>query len=1184
MLVLAVMLSSAPDSKALDLIQHSRTLSRSARSAAYLIQLHALRDEVDDLAPLHRTFLRFISDRNSPPQVRALARLFAADVERAQGQLTQAVERIAPLGYLDTFQVVGSFDNEGKTGCDSRNGPEDSTTFQEHYTVKGREIAWHALKGNRWDGYVDLSNSVHSTRSAIAYAATTLEAAGERNALLALGTSGGYRLWVNGKQVSSSNQYHGPKPDQAKVRVALHRGSNQVLLKVCQDHGPLGFYLRREIDSPSGNSSTLTEALEREVKQRPNDPGMLGDYAVVLGYTRAYDESERRAVASAEKAAALQSSDARLQLIAAGLEDDDANLRRHYLEAAAGAEGSPAILEEAQLLLVRDELSQERPQAALALLRPILETVASNPLAQTLRVRIKEALDERPEALSLIEQALVTFPKSPQVVREAARFSRRFDRLNESEERLRWAIGLRFDDLNSRRALASELTDQAKISEAIDEWKALLKLEPTDNVARVHLAELLSANGKLDEAETFYRQALTLAPYDSELAERHGRAMFQSGKREPGLDSFRKALALKPQNPNLREAIRVLEGKAKVEENKIENLSESLREADGIEGEDAVVLVDSSLTDVQSNGLSSQFHQMAVRVYTARGVESWRTFPITYSPNREELHIIRAQVIRPDGSRSESFSENDRHINEPWSGMYYDAKAKIISFPGLSPGDTLELIYQLEDTSRENLLSDYWGQIEYVQSLYPKLHYRYEVTLPEARPIYWNASELPAWLSYRRSSSSSGLVRNQWTAHRIPKLVVEPLMPGWSEVSPLLHVSTYQSWEQVGKYYWGLIKDQLISHEDLRKTVEMLLSSVDRRDERAVINALYAFVVSQTRYVALEFGIHGYKPYPVDRILARRFGDCKDKASLLVAMLKSAGIDSRLVLLRMRHLGTLSAVPASLAAFNHAIVYLPKQQLFLDGTAEFYGSRELPDSDRQANVLIIEPESNRNAGSPFIRTPGSQADDNINRVALQVSLHTDGSAEAEGHSQLSGQYAPTYRRSYQAVTMRKATFEQGWGALFPGLRVQRLDIRNLTHLEDNVEVDFKIGVPRYAQASDHALRFFPFGGGRGYTQTYAPLINRQWDLVLPYPMTSIQRFEYSLPSGFKLSDLADEIDAHQETSFGHFALSHHLEKGRWVFDAVFALTTSRVKPADYSAFRTFLIRVDQAFSRRVSAQ
>ena len=116
----------------------------------------------------------------------------------------------------------------------------------------------------------------------------------------------------------------------------------------------------------------------------------------------------------------------------------------------------------------------------------------------------------------------------------------------------------------------------------------------------------------------------------------------------------------------------------------------------------------------------------------------------------------------------------------------------------------------------------------------------------------------------------------------------------------------------------------------------------DAETELAIVKAVYDFVVSQTRYVGLEFGIHGYKPYRVDQILQRRFGDCKDKASLMHALLASVGIDSRLVLLRMRKLGSMPERPASLAIFNHAILYLPKLDLWLDGTASFSGSRDLP--------------------------------------------------------------------------------------------------------------------------------------------------------------------------------------------------------------------------------------------------
>ncbi len=120
-------------------------------------------------------------------------------------------------------------------------------------------------------------------------------------------------------------------------------------------------------------------------------------------------------------------------------------------------------------------------------------------------------------------------------------------------------------------------------------------------------------------------------------------------------------------------------------------------------------------------------------------------------------------------------------------------------------------------------------------------------------------------------------------------------MPGWAEVvyrrctCPPTRRGT-----QVGRYWWGLVRDQLDAQ---RRAEEDGGEAAEGRGpqgrRRKVVAAIYDFVVTNTRYVALEFGIHGYKPYRVDRVLARRFGDCKDKASLIVAMLKVAGVDAR---------------------------------------------------------------------------------------------------------------------------------------------------------------------------------------------------------------------------------------------------------------------------------------------------
>src|SRR6202022_5210491 len=121
------------------------------------------------------------------------------------------------------------------------------------------------------------------------------------------------------------------------------------------------------------------------------------------------------------------------------------------------------------------------------------------------------------------------------------------------------------------------------------------------------------------------------------------------------------------------------------------------------------------------------------------------------------------------------------------------------------------------------------------------------------------------------------------------------------------------------------------------------------------------------------------KPSPGETIPPRRFGDCKDKASLMHAMLEAIGIDSRLALLRMKRLGGIDDHPASLAVFNHAILYVPKYDLFLDGTAQFHGSGELPEDDRGAEALIIEPPADGAKGSRFLRTPFARPQDNVDQ-------------------------------------------------------------------------------------------------------------------------------------------------------------------------------------------------------------
>ncbi|RKH34402.1 DUF3857 domain-containing protein, partial [Corallococcus sicarius] len=923
---------------------------------------------------------------------------------------------------------------------------------------------------------------------------------------------------------------------------------------------------------------TLTSALRALVEKNPDDAALRGDYAQVLAFFRAYDEREHTAAAEAAAAAEADPKDARLQLLAANTQTDDLNERRRFLEASLKADPT---YPPARLALADHEMDRGHPERVQPLLAPILaqDDGRAVPGAKLLLARAAEALGERVRAHALVEETFRQQPRVPRVVRVAAQASRQLGRHQEAMDRMRVVLALRFDDTNTRRQLAAMLADAGKVDAAEREYAKLTDLNPFDNGSRVRLAELKAANGAAEEAAALFTEAKALSPDEPEVYEREGRALLAAGQREPALAAFERSLVLRPQNPGLKEALRALKGGSESAGSQYLVDAKPLdKEAEAYVHEDAIYLVDNTYVRVQKSGLSSRLQQMVVRVLNKRGVDAFRNIPVTYSPDRQEVRVLRARVTKPDGSVVESYGDADRNMNEPWSGMYYDTRARVLSFPSLSAGDTLELTYRMDDTAQDNLLSDYWGDVESVQSTYPKVRFQYVVDMPRERPLYWNKSRL-AGVTQAQETPEADRTVYRFGAKHVSKVVPEPGMPGWAEVAQNLHISTYKTWDQVGNYWWGLVRDQLQPNAELKATVDQVLQGVDRKNELAVVRAIYSFVVTNTRYVALEFGIHGFKPYRVDRVLARRFGDCKDKASLIYSMLKVAGVDSKLVLLRMRNLGALDAEPASLAAFNHAIAYVPKFDLYLDGTAEFHGAKELPSADRVANVLVVDP----NGTSNFLTTPEAKAQDNTTTLAMDVALRPDGGADVKGQSSVSGQSAPDYRRAYRPESTRKSTFERAWAQSFPGLTVREVKLSDTTRLDDDVTLEFQMGIPRYAEVFPGGnLRFLPFGTGRTYQQAYASLAERRFDLVMQSPWVNTFKLRYTLPGGYTVAELPQPVE--ETTPFGHVKLSYRVENGTLVADGEVALSVARIKASEYPQFREFLGRVDRAFGRRVLLQ
>ena len=1180
----------------------------SPTAMAWLARIHDLEPTLADLSRAVRAYQGAADDTRAHPEVRALARHRLAALERSRGNLHRSDAELARLGFVRGWWIAGPFDNEGRRGLETSWPPEAGIDLAARFPGKAREVGWRPLPPEAQAGGVAaVGTAVRPNQQVTIFALAVLQSPRQQRVRLRLGTSGAFRLWVNGAEALSGAAYRPARLDQEAVEVTLRRGANRLLLELAHDQGELAFLLR--LTDPSGRALDLAPAplpplppLPAGAAPRPapvapllsaleaRARGARGeaegrarmDLAAVLAEKRADDAGEHRAAREARRAAELLPGDAQAQLLAARLEDEDVNRRREYLEAALrAAPGHP----DATVAMAEHEMRRGRPQEAVRLLEPL---VAAAPGQVAARLALAQAWEQagvpargQLELLRLGSEQ----PDVPVAVDAAARAARRLDRGEEAGRLLRKLLALRHDDGLARAALAQLLLDRGAVEGALEQLAEAQRLAPADVWLRLRRADLLAANGRMEEAEIEYAAAARIAPEEAEVHERRGRARLRDGRQGEALADLQRALELKPQSPQLKELVRQLQpDRERFETPYLLDAAALARSATGARGdEDALVLGEVKVTRVYPSGLSATYVQQVVKVFTPRGADAMRSQAVGYTPGRQELRVERARVWKPDGTAVETHGEADRSTSEPWYRLYYDTRARHIVFPALAPGDVLEVAWRTDDVASENLLSDYFGDVTYLADPVRKLSFDYLLLAPEGRRIHANAVEVPGLIRSERALPG-GVREHRWSVRDLARLEPEPGMPGPGEASPYVHVSTYASWDDVARFYAGLVREQVKPGAEVRAAAERIAAEVkargngrlgERELREALVRAVYDFVVTNTRYVGLEFGIHGYKPYQVDQVLSRRFGDCKDKASLMHGLLAALGIDSRLVLLRMRRLGNVPEAPASLSVFNHAILYVPGLDLWLDGTATGSGSRELPAEDRGATVLVVNPDGPSRLGV----IPDARPEDNRITSEFRVRLAADGSATVVGSTRVAGIQAPDYRRAYQSENERRTALERSLARTFPGLRVESVEVGDPSRIEEDVSIGFRLQVPRLARPENGFLGLAPFGQASSWMEGFAPLSSRKQDLVTGQPFENRFTLRHALPPGLVPSGLPPPEKL--ETPFGAYQVTMRMDGGELVAEGLVRLSASRIRASEYPAFRDLMSRVDRALSRTV---
>jgi tetratricopeptide (TPR) repeat protein len=405
-----------------------------------------------------------------------------------------------------------------------------------------------------------------------------------------------------------------------------------------------------------------------------------------------------------------------------------------------------------------------------------------------------------------------------------------------------------------------------------------------------------------------------------------------------------------------------------------------------------------------------------IRVQSEAGVQQWGQLQFGYNSANERVEIAYVRVVKPDGSIVKAGADAVQDLSTPVereAPVYTDYRQKHITVPGLRPGELLE--YDITTVIHTPLApGQFWTDYDFDKTNI-MLDEEFDVDVPAARAL--KLKNKPGMDP--KVSEANGRRIYHWTGTHLErdddakdkdkkKKKQHP-----DEDYPDIQLSTFVSWEQIGRWYASLDKDRRAPSPEVRAKAEELSHGLATDMDK--IEALYDYVAKNFRYVSLSLGLGRYQPHAAADVLHNQYGDCKDKHTLLASLLEAEGFHASSVLINSTR--KLDPDVPSPSQFDHVITMLPmgsgkdQQEVWMDTTAEVAPFRLLAYPLRNKLALVI-PEN----GTPHLEsTPSDTPMPDSEVLEVEAKINAIGKLEAHIHYTFRGDEELMLRAVFRRV-------------------------------------------------------------------------------------------------------------------------------------------------------------------------
>jgi tetratricopeptide (TPR) repeat protein len=958
-------------------------------------------------------------------------------------QYDKADEEYKKIASFDNWQITGEYENISTSGFDRNyNVIDHPETDAQFITKTGAKVGWHDVANTRTDKWFDFEYYANAENSVI-FSQTFVKADAATEAQLRIGVSGSVKVWVNDALILAVPEERNNDLDSYIQTIKLNKGYNRVLVQIGDSYAGSMNFLVRITDNKGIPLSNLTSVakvqpytketvylskkielfgityFEDEIKAHPDD--YLPKILLAQAYLRNDKTFDARRLIEGLRSKYPNSTFLNLLLLEVFNREDNRTGAETIQETIKRVD--PQSTE--ALILKFNELYGQKDYDKCADIIKQLE--AKNTEQQEYiyqaKIRLASANKNQNEIVRLGEEAYTKFPDNKDIAELKYSIEKEVHKNANAIDILK-----KYADSNDSYTVAKELSDAyftaGNSAEGLKVLQTQVKNKPYAVGIFTNLGNQYYNLQQYDKSQECYLNCIRIAPTISVYYSSLGKINEMMNHKDQAIAYYLKGLEFQPNDYESITSLRKLQNKKNVfsyfTDPDVDAAVLNAPKAADYPDDNAVILDEEAQEVVYPQGGSEEKMYIITKILTQKGIDNWKEYRIGYD-NWQDLLIEVAEVIKVNGTKVPA----ERNENN-------------LVFTNLEIGDVINIRYKVKNYSKAKLAGYFWDSF-YFSNGNPHIVSKYSLLIAKNQKFNYTFAQKPVAMV---KTSADDFDLYVWSKQKQESLQYEDKMPPLDDVANVLYLTSIPDWKFISDWYNDLASAKARTNYEVKAIIADILKEGDKLSEMQKIEKIYNYITGNISYSEVSFRQSGLIPQNPSAVINTRIGDCKDVATLFVAMCKEARIKANLVLVKTHDNGVLG-MPLPSIDFNHCMakVNVNNKDYYIELTSQYLPFKCLYNSG--INSILLDIGDQTTTASTKFLDPDTRKSNNVNR-STDISFQEKNMMIHEVTYKTAA-LAGSMRENYGDMSQkdRIKSIKQGLSSLYPDNGITQLEYRNI---------------------------------------------------------------------------------------------------------------------------------------------